>query len=156
MDGEDGRTLSAWRRFAGHVSRFGEFYLIDPPFDLICSEKKNATFLTIFHSFPKSMFWPCFTLCSVNNRLRPGFRHCSRITPVFLCPRLVSKRQDWQCLLNKPKPVQNVSVYPVFCVQWLLTTVINDLSFRLVVLFRSPGSIPMRFLRKNCGDFPYF
>ena len=50
------------------------------------------------------------------------------------------------------KQSKNVSEYPLFCVQWLLTTVMNDLSFRLVVLFRSPGSIPMRFLRKNCGD----
>ena len=49
-----------------------------------------------------------------------------------------------------------MSVYPLFCVQWLLTTVINDLSFWLVVLFRSPGSIQMRFLRKNCGDFRIF
>ena len=52
----------------------------------------DATFLTIFHSFPKSMFWPCFNHCSDHNRLRPGFRHCSRFVPVFLCPRLVSKR----------------------------------------------------------------
>ena len=48
---------------------------------------------------------------------------------------------------------KNVSEYPLFCVQWLLTTVMNDLSFRLVARRSSTGSIPMRFLRKNCGDF---
>ena len=83
----DAQRLAAlrWPRFT-----FGEFYLIDSPPFLI--PLKNATFWPFFHSFPKSMFWPCFNHCSVNKRLPSRFRHCSRITPVFLCPRLVSKR----------------------------------------------------------------
>ena len=85
----DAQRLAAlrWPRFP-----FGEFYLIDPPFDLICSEKKNATFWPFFLSFPKSMFLPCFNHCSQCDRFQPGFRHCSRFVPVFLTPRLVSKR----------------------------------------------------------------
>ena len=100
-EGEDGRTLSAWRRFAGRVSRFGEFYLIDSPPFLI--PLKNASFWPFFLSFPKSMFLPCFNHCSVNKRLPSRFRHCSRFVPVFLCPRLVSQRPVWPCMLNKTK-----------------------------------------------------
>ena len=91
MDGRRGRTdaqrLAAlrWPRFP-----FGEFYLIDSPPFLI--PLKNASFWPFFLSFPKSMFLPCFNHCSVNKRLPSRFRHCSRITPVFLTPRLVSKR----------------------------------------------------------------
>ena len=90
-DGRRGRTdaqrLAAlrWPRFT-----FGEFYLIDSPPFLI--PLKNASFWPFFLSFPKSMFWPCFTNCSKCDRFQPGFRHCSRITPVFLPPRLVSWR----------------------------------------------------------------
>ena len=62
-EGEDGRTLSAWRRFAGRGSRFGEFYLIDsPPFFL--SLWKMHPFLTLFSFLSKkhvlAMFYQLF------------------------------------------------------------------------------------------------
>ena len=152
----DAQRLAAlrWPRFT-----FGEFYLIDsPPFlSLWFALKRKMPPFDPFSFLSKKHVFAVFQPCSDHNRLRPGFRHCSHFVPVFLCPRLVSWRPGGRCLLNKTKKQSNnVSVYPLFCVQWLLTTVSHDLSFWLVVICRSTGSIQMRFLRKNCGDFPYF
>ena len=116
-DGRRGRT-DAQRLAALRWPRFpfwGVLFNWSPlSFDLL--EKKNATFLTIFHSFPKSMFLPCFNHCSQCDRFQPGFRHCSRFVPVFLTPRLVSQRPNWQCLLNKTKTSPKcVRIPPVLC-----------------------------------------
>ena len=84
----DAQRLAALR---SHGSRLGSFINWSPlSFDL--ERKKNATFWPFFLSFPKSMFLPCFNHCSQCDRFQPGFRHCSRFVPVFLTPRLVSKR----------------------------------------------------------------
>ena len=69
---------------------------------------------------------------------------------------LLSLRDTFRCPFRWPvltmfnKTVKNVSVHPLFREQ------LPNLSVRSVPIRCSTGSIPMRFLRKNCGDFPYF
>ena len=156
-DGEDGRTLSAWRRFAGRGSRLGSFNShLFYPFDLIWKERKMPPTDPFFFPFQKACFCRVSTIVLSINDCHPDFGTVPVLPPCFSVRDLFPSGQFNSVYWTKPKTVQNVSVHPLFCVQWLLTTVSHGLSFWLVVIFRSPGSIPMRFLRKNCGDFPYF
>ena len=73
----------------------------------------------LFSFLSKKHVLAMFQPCSVNNRFYRGFRHCSRFVPVFLCPRLVSQRPVWPCMLNKTKTKTMVKkcvrVPPVLC-----------------------------------------
>ena len=56
----------------------------------------------------------------------------------------------WPVLTMFNKTVKNVSVQPLFREQ------LPNLSVRSVPIRCSTGSIPMRFLRKNCGEIHHF
>ena len=102
----DAQRLAAlrWPRFT-----FGEFYLIDSPpflslwFDL---ERKKCHFLTLFLSFPKSMFFPCFNLVLTIIGYDPVFGTVPVLSPCFSLRDLFPDGQFNSVYWTKPKPKQ--------------------------------------------------
>ena len=82
-EGEDGRTLSAWRRFAGRVSRLGSFnsHLFIP--------LKNASFLTLFSFLSKehvlAVFYQLFSMWPFPTWFSALFPFCPCVSPSETC-----------------------------------------------------------------------
>ena len=117
-DGRGGRkerTLSAWRRFAGHVSRLGLFYLIDsPPFFL--SLWKMHPFDPFFFPFQKACFGhvlPTVLNVTVSN---PVFGTVPVLSLCFSVRDLFPSGQFNSVYWTKPKTVKEcVRTPPVLC-----------------------------------------
>ena len=124
MDGRGGRKERTDGRSAPGGASLAAFHVWGVLFNwfptffipLIWFGKKKMPLFDPFSFLSKKHVFSVFQPCSDHNRLRPGFRHCSRFVPVFLPPRLVSKRSVYQCLLNKTKNSPKcVRVPPVLC-----------------------------------------
>ena len=158
MDGEDrertdgrsapgGASLAAFPVWGVLFNWFPTFF---NPFEK-CILLTLFSFLSKEHVF--AVFYQLFSMWPFSTRFSALFPFCPCVSLSETCFQTASLTV---VIKQNQKQSKKVSVYPLFCVQWLLTTVSHDLSFWLVVICRSTGSIQMRFLRKNCGDFPYF